>query len=135
MAPKWGFVKWDDHGDIGRMFLAEAIFTFNLAHTFLNVAASRQGGNHFFGLATGMSVLAAGYAAGNICGISFNTSVTTGMQLTHAILGTHVPDNATRPIEFLWVYWLADLLGSLFAGLVFHFVHDGDEPDTGYGAI
>ena len=131
LAPLGATATWDDHGDVGRAFLAEFVFTFNLAHTVLNVAASRQGGNHFFGLAIGMAVLTGAFSVGAVSGAALNPAVALGLQLTHAIIDAPVPASGVRPIQFIWLYWLAEVLGGVVAGLVFHFIeNDGHGDDT-----
>jgi glycerol uptake facilitator-like aquaporin len=104
-----------------RTFFAEMIFTFNLAHTMINVAVSRQGGNSHFGLAIGMAVLAGGYAIGSVSGGSLNPAVTTALQLTQLINKNFA---GRRPISYIWLYWLAELLGGVLAGIVFHLLDE-----------
>ena len=118
----------DSHAVV-RAFFAEVIFTFNLAHTILNVAASRQAGNQFFGIAIGMAVLAGAFCTGAISGGSLNPAVTTGLHVGGLVFD--VPSSGTKPIAYIWLYWIAELLGGTLAGLLFHFVDEEEEnPDT-----
>uniref|UniRef100_A0A6U4R089 Aquaporin n=1 Tax=Neobodo designis TaxID=312471 RepID=A0A6U4R089_NEODS len=131
LAPRHDGVvaSYDDSHAVARAFFAEVIFTFNLAHTILNVAASRQAGNQFFGIAIGMAVLAGAYCTGSISGGSLNPAVTTGLHVGAAVYG--VPGSGTKPIAYIWLYWAAELLGGTIAGLLFHFVDEEEEnPDT-----
>jgi glycerol uptake facilitator-like aquaporin len=122
---------YSDGNAVFRAFVAELIFTFNLAHTILNVAASRNAGNQFYGFAIGMAVLAGAYCTGGISGGSLNPAVTTGLHIGALVYNVPKDSSETRPISYLWVYWVAELLGGAIAALVFHFVDEEDPtPDT-----
>lgn len=57
--------------------ILETLFSFALVLVILNVATARkQVGNHFFGLAIGLVVLAGAYVAGPVSGGAFNPAVT-----------------------------------------------------------
>ena len=91
----------------------ELVFTFALAYVVLNVATvKRTAGNSYFGLAIGMTVAAAAYAAGGISGGMFNPAVAVGL----TVLGLSQGDN-------LWVYLLATLAGGALAALAFKFTN------------
>jgi aquaporin Z len=61
-------------------FVAEFLFTFALCWVVLNVATSKGTmGNHFYGVAIGMTVMVGAFAVGNVSGGAFNPAVATGI--------------------------------------------------------
>ena len=87
----------------------ELVFTFALAYVVLNVATvKRTAGNSYFGLAIGMTIAAAAYAAGRTSGGMFIPAVAVGL----TVLGLSQGDN-------LWVYLVATLAGGALAAQVF----------------
>lgn len=89
--------------------LIELVFTFALAYVVLNVATTKKAaGNSYFGLAIGMTVMAAAYAGGNISGGAFNPAVAIGITL----MGLSVARN-------LWIFLVGNLIGGALAALVF----------------
>ena len=76
--------------------LVEALFTFALALTVLNVACSEKTkGNSFYGLAIGFTIVVAAFAGGPISGGAFNPAVGTGPNVINALvrwwqLGDHL---------------------------------------------
>jgi aquaporin Z len=63
-------------------FVAEFLFTFALCWVVLNVATSKAtGGNSFYGLAIGMTVMTGAFAVGGVSGGAFNPAVATGISL------------------------------------------------------
>ncbi|GHH87590.1 hypothetical protein GCM10018793_63920 [Streptomyces sulfonofaciens] len=98
---------------IGAALLAEALFTFALAHVVVNVATSRSHpGNSFYGLAIGFTVMAGAVAVGGLSGGAFNPAVSVG----GALMGL-----------FSWsavlVHLPAELLGGALAGAAFVWTH------------
>lgn len=135
LAPYQATASLSDGHHVIRAFFVETIFTFNLAHTMINVAVSRQRGNHHFGLAIGMAVLCGAFAVGPISGASFNPAVTTGLHVVSAIRGVSHPPGSSPPIAFIWVYWIAELLGGCIAGIAFHLLDDEEEAPDSYQQI
>jgi aquaporin Z len=89
--------------------LAEALGTFALVYTVLNVAtAPATSGNSFYGLAIGFTVFAQAVAVGKVSGGAFNPAVAIGV----AVLGLANGAN-------LWIYWLSEFVGAGVAALVF----------------
>jgi aquaporin Z len=92
-----------------QVILAEALGTFALVYTVLNVAtASATSGNSFYGLAIGFTVFAQAVAVGKISGGAFNPAVAIGV----AVLGLANGAN-------LWIYWLSEFLGAGVAAFLF----------------
>ena len=90
-------------------FIAELLFTFALVFVTLNVAFSkRTAGNHYFGLAIGMTVLAGAYAVGNISGAVFNPAVAVGL----IVMGL-------SDLTTIGVYLGSQLLGGVLAWQAF----------------
>ncbi len=99
----------DFNGDLGKMMLAEALFTFALAYTVLNVATAKgTEGNSYFGLAIGLVVLVGAFAVGDISGAVFNPAVAVGLCVMNLLSWGHI-----------WIYLAATFAGGLLAGLVF----------------
>jgi aquaporin Z len=91
------------------VMLAEALGTFALVYTVLNVAtAPATAGNSFYGLAIGFTVFAQAVAVGKVSGGAFNPAVAIGV----AVLGLANGAN-------LWIYWLSEFVGAGVAALVF----------------
>ena len=103
--------------DVGKAFAAEFLFTFALAYVVLNVATAKAtAGNSFYGLAIGFTVLTGAFAVGSISGGAFNPAVAIGAGVMGLV---HMPS--------VWIYIVADLIGGLFAGLVFCFLNPEDK--------
>jgi aquaporin Z len=93
----------------------EAIFTFALALTVLNVACSEKTkGNSFYGLAIGFTIVVAAMAGGPISGGAFNPAVGTGPNVINAIFGGGSWGN-------VWIYYVGPLIGGALASVVFAF--------------
>ena len=93
--------------------LVELLFTFALAFVVLNVATSKKSaGNSYFGLAIGMTVMAAAYAGGGISGGAFNPAVAIGMTLM-----------GLSSVGSLWIFLVANLAGGALAACVFRLVN------------
>src|SRR5258708_7095852 len=92
-----------------QVMLAEAVATFALVYTVLNVAtAPATAGNSFYGLAIGFTVFAQAVAVGKVSGGAFNPAVAIGV----AVLGLANGAN-------LWIYWLSEFLAAAVAAVGF----------------
>ena len=95
--------------------LVEAIFTFALALTVLNVACSEKTkGNSFYGLAIGFTIVFAAFAGGPISGGAFNPAVGTGPNVINAMFGG-------GSLGHLWIYYAGPVIGGALAAAVFGF--------------
>ena len=93
--------------------LVEALFTFALALTVLNVACSEKTkGNSYYGLAIGFTIVVAAFAGGWISGGAFNPAVGTGPTVINALFGGGTWAN-------LWIYYVGPLMGGVLASFVF----------------
>jgi aquaporin Z len=93
--------------------LVEALFTFALALTVLNVACSEKTkGNSYYGLAIGFAIVAAAFAGGWISGGAFNPAVGTGPNVINALFGGGTWSN-------IWIYFVGPLTGGVLASVVF----------------
>lgn len=97
------------HMDIGKVFLAEFLFTFALCFVVLNVATSKgTKGNSFYGWAIGFTVLIGAYCVGSISGAAFNPAVALGMSIMQLSAWVN-----------LWVFFAANFLAGTLAAIVF----------------
>jgi aquaporin Z len=104
---------------VGKVLIAEFLFTFALVYVVLNVATAKANeGNSFYGLAIGFTVLAGAFAVGPISGAAFNPAVALG-QIVHGAVG----------VSHIWEYWLAQFLAGAAAGRAFLYIQ-GPEPAT-----
>ncbi len=102
---------------IGPALLAEFLYTFALVYVVVNTATAKgTAGNSFYGLAIGFTVLTGAFAVGSISSAAFNPAVALGI----SIMGLSAWAN-------LWIYFLANLLGGLVAGLVFNYLNPADK--------
>ena len=98
-------------------FIVEFLFTFALGMVVLNVATSdKVKGNYYYGIAIGLTVMAAAYAGGKISGGVYNPAVAIGPILADA---TNVGTNLNNLI----LYIAAPILGGAVAGFVYNFIH------------
>ena len=98
-------------------FMVEFLFTFALGMVVLNVATSdKVKGNYYYGIAIGLTVMAAAYAGGKISGGVYNPAVAIGPILADA---TNVGTNLNNLI----LYIAAPMLGGAVAGFVYNFIH------------
>ena len=96
--------------------LVEAMLTFALAYVVLQVATTKQAvGNSYFGLAIGMTVMAAAYAGGNISGGVLNPAVAIGITVMGLSAVSHV-----------WIFLVANVAGGALAALVFRVTNPDD---------
>jgi aquaporin Z len=94
---------------VAQVMMAEALGTFALVYTVLNVAtAPATSGNSFYGLAIGFTVFTQAVAVGKISGGAFNPAVAIAV----AVLGLANGAN-------LWIYWLSEFLGAGIAAVFF----------------
>jgi len=101
----------------GHAFVVEMLWTFILVSVVLNVATTKaQEDNSFFGLAIGGVVLSGAIAVGPISGACFNPAVATGLAIINGA-------NGGKNSQYLWIYWIAPLLGALGAAFAFRFVN------------
>jgi aquaporin Z len=101
---------------MGAAFVAELVFTFALVYVVLNVATSKDHPNNsFYGLAIGFTVLVGAFAVGGISGGVFNPAVYLGGAITGLFAWSTI-----------WVYFLAQLLAGVLAGLTFRALNPAD---------
>jgi len=91
-------------------FAVEALYTFALILVQQNAAAEKNARepNSYFGLAVSFTVLAGARAVGPISGGCFNPAVGTGLDFASLLV-------TGGSMNYIWVYCLAPLLGSLAA--------------------
>ncbi len=93
--------------------IVEFIYTFALVLVVLNVATTKKNeGNSYFGLAIGITVLAAAYSAGPISGGAFNPAVAIGPIIIDTINGGNSMNN-------ILIYIIGPFLGGAAASIVF----------------
>jgi len=97
-------------------FVAEFLFTFALCWVVLNVATAKGTmGNHFYGVAIGMTVMVGAFAVGSVSGGAFNPAVATGI---------------TRMGLSLWSnYWVlvsGEVAGAIAAATAYKVVNGSD---------
>lgn len=101
-----------------RAFLAESVYTFVLASAVLHVACSKQKNNNFYGFAIGMAVLSASLCVGGVSGGAFNPAVATGLIVVRCLM------TYCTPLANLWLFWAAEMLGSIVASMFFMALSD-----------
>ncbi len=90
--------------------VAEFLFAFAVAFVVLNVATAKStDGNSYFGFAIGFTVMAGAFAVGSISGGVFNPAVAVGITIMGMV-----------DVSFIWVYFVATLLGGTAAALAFN---------------
>lgn len=102
--------------------LAEIIGTFALAYVVLNVATAKgTAGNSFYGIAIAGTVLAMAMAFGKFSGGIFNPAVGLGLAVHKSLCW-----------ENLWLFFVAPVVGSILAAIVFKLVNgeDDTEPES-----
>jgi len=100
-------------------FLIEMFYTCALVLVVFNVSiAKKTEGNSFYGLAIGSAFTAAVFAGGSISGGAFNPAIGSGLMFANVYWGGGT-------YQFLWLYWIAPLIGGLIAALVFKFQQSG----------
>jgi aquaporin Z len=97
----------------GDAFLMEFLWTFILITTVLNVATTKaQEDNSYFGLAVAGIIIGGAFCSGAVSGAMFNPALGTGFAIVDQLAGGD-------SLQYLWIYWIAPLLGSLVASLTF----------------
>ncbi len=105
------------HLNPARALLAEFLFTFALVYVVLNTATAKAtAGNSNYGLAIGFTVLTGAFAVGSISSAAFNPAVAVGI----SIMGLSAWSN-------IWIYFLANFVGGLVAGIVFKLLNTEDK--------
>ena len=101
----------------------EAIFTFALALVVLNVATAKgTANNSFYGLAIGLTVTAAAFAAGSLSGGAFNPAVGLGPNIVAQLKPVAVASAAVDGVgamNSVWIYFAGPLIGGALAAGVF----------------
>ena len=97
-------------GSLGSAFAVEFLYTFALCLVMQNAAMEKNGRepNSYFGLAVSFTVMAGAKAVGPISGGCFNPAVGTGLDVASLV-------QSNGSLQFLWVYWVAPLLGAAAA--------------------
>jgi len=102
-----------------QILIVEAIFTFALVLVILNVATNpKTEGNSYYGLAIGLTIMAAAFAGGGISGGVYNPAVGIGPILVDAIMG----DGNT--LSNLWYYLVGPIAGAVLATYVYKLTTD-----------
>ena len=100
--------------------LAELLFTFALVYVMLNVATSADHPhNGFYGLAIGFTIFVGIVAVGANSGGAFNPAVAFGATTMGLFAWSKI-----------WIWVVADLVGSVLAGAVFRVQNPEDERET-----
>jgi aquaporin Z len=104
--------------------LAEFLFTFALVFVVLNAATTEEtGGNSYYGLAIGFTVLTGAFAVGNISGGAFNPAVALGISVMGLSSWPHI-----------WIYLLAEFAAAAAAAAVFRVTHPVTSKSEVYAA-
>lgn len=102
---------------VGQGLAAEILGTFALAYVVLNVATAKgTGGNSFYGLAIGFTVMACAFTFGGFSGGAFNPAVAIGACLMKGFIWADI-----------WIYLVGCFGGGLLAGLVFNLINPDDK--------
>jgi aquaporin Z len=97
-------------------FVAEFLFTFALCWVVLNVATAKATmGNHFYGVAIGMTVMTGAFAVGSVSGGAFNPAVATGITR----MGLSLWSN-------FWVLLAGEAAGAIVAATTYKVVNGSD---------
>jgi len=86
---------------------------FFLTTTVLHVG-THQLGNEFYGIAIGCSLLVCAISIANITGCAINPAVWFGTVVSSATC-----HHTNAEVNEIWIYWLAEFLAGLIAGLSF----------------
>lgn len=102
--------------DFSMAFVSELLFTFLLAYVVLQTTTNRHTkGNTYFGAAIGLTVMAAGFAVGQVSGAVLNPSFVLGpVLLTGKAIASHK--------QALQLFLIAPSLGGLIAGVVYRLI-------------
>ena len=100
-----------------RGLAAETLGTFALAYVVLNVATAKgTGGNSFYGLAIGGTVLAMATVLGKFSGGAYNPAVAVGLSIQKTFCWSQI-----------WIYLVASFAGAAVAAFVFKFNNPDDK--------
>eukprot|EP01120_Amphizonella_sp_Union-15-10_P006717 TRINITY_DN21_c0_g5_i1.p1 TRINITY_DN21_c0_g5~~TRINITY_DN21_c0_g5_i1.p1 ORF type:complete len:253 (+),score=39.41 TRINITY_DN21_c0_g5_i1:112-870(+) len=116
----------------------EAVYTFLLCSVVLHTATTKsQEGNYFFGLAIGFTVLSSAIAIGPLSGCAINPAVATGPAIVQAIFGKDIANSPSRRAnaEWVWLYWVADMIGAILAAFAFNFATKDKEQESKTAAM
>jgi aquaporin Z len=103
--------------NVPQAFVAEFLFTFALAYVVLNCATAKGTlDNSFYGLAIGFTVMAGAFSVGAISGGAFNPAVAVGLGVMKLVNFSQI-----------WIHLSADLVGGLFAAIMFKFINPDDK--------
>lgn len=98
-------------------YVIEFLFTFALGSVVLNVATSdRVKGNYYYGIAIGLTIMAAAFAGGSVSGGVYNPAVAIGPLLADA-------NNTVKHLPHLVLYIVAPMLGGTAAGYFYKMIH------------
>lgn len=123
----WGltyttFAQFPEGSNSAQACFAEAIYTFMLVHVVLNTATTKSNAdNSFYGLAIGFSVTSGAVAVGSVSGGVFNPAVGFGPIVINSW------NHGSQNFQHIWIYFLAPLLGSLGAAIVFRLTNHQKE--------
>merc|ERR1719375_3104750 len=100
----------------------EILYTAALCYVMLNVATShKQDGNHYFGLAIGFTVVAAGLSIAGISGCSLNPALSVAAALAASQVA------GFSALKYVPLYCFSHFLGSVLGFAAFYVVRKADE--------
>ncbi len=119
LMAKSAFVPAPTEGlSIWLAFACELLFSFALVSVVLHVATSdKVKDNYYYGVAIGLTVMAAAFSIGQISGGIINPAIGLGSLLVDA-------KNLTSHVSSLGLYLVTPFIGSLLATLVYRFTSD-----------
>jgi len=107
----------DDTTDVFRALLSEYIYSLAVCIVVINVATTEsQRGNFFYGVAIGLTVAVGAASVGAISGGAFNPAIGTALSITNSL-------RKGGTIKYIWIYWLAPILGGLTGGASFYVIN------------
>lgn len=122
----WPSIEPHDGVNDIRAFTAELIYTFTLCIVVINVATTEsQRGNFFYGVAIGLALSVGTATVGTISGGAFNPAIGTALTITKVIGG--------GTGKYIWIYWVAPLLGGLLGGGSFYLINRKEAQHKQYG--
>lgn len=112
------FVPLHGSSSMLSVFLVEFLYTFALASVVLHVATSdKVKGNYYYGIAIGLTLMAAVFSGGDISGGVFNPAVAIGPILVDIA-------NITSNIQNLVMYIVAPFAGGASAAFMYKITHE-----------
>ena len=101
--------------------MIEVLFTFALTMVILNVAThSKTSGNSFYGIAIGVTVMAAAFAGGPVSGGAYNPAVAIGPILIDTITGG-------SSLNTIWIYLVGPCVGSAIAAIIYTYMNPDEK--------